>query len=163
MRTFQSTKWSWPIGGWISHPIRSTTCPSRTLTKPTEQALALDPFAVSKSIAVKSRGTSRCCHAPPDKALGHAGLRDYAQRMPEMDPLGNPIGFWAIFGVLTIIVILLAAGPLFFVISLVRARRDRPDREQAARQQVRRGRREAARLDEELKQMRERKRPPPPD
>ncbi len=51
-----------------------------------------------------------------------------------MDPLGNPIGFWAIFGVLIVIVILLAAGPLFYLVSLVRAaRRDRPDPEQAAR------------------------------
>ena len=36
-------------------------------------------------------------------------------------PSETLIGFWAIFGVLMVIVILLAAGPLFFVISLVRA------------------------------------------
>jgi hypothetical protein len=39
--------------------------PSRTLTIPTEQADALDELAVSKSIAVKSRGTVRCSHALP--------------------------------------------------------------------------------------------------
>ena len=54
---FQSTKWSCPNGGWMNHPMRSTTWPSRTFTSPTEQALAAEPLAVSKSMAVKSSGT----------------------------------------------------------------------------------------------------------
>ena len=46
-----------PGGGWISHPAVATTRPSRTRASPTAQADALLEFAVSKSIAVKSRGT----------------------------------------------------------------------------------------------------------
>jgi hypothetical protein len=41
--------------------------PSRTFTRPTEQADALDELAVSKSIAVKSRGTFRWSHALPTR------------------------------------------------------------------------------------------------
>ena len=41
----------------MNHPILSTTCPSRTFTRPTEHALAAEPLAVSKSMAVKSSGT----------------------------------------------------------------------------------------------------------
>jgi hypothetical protein len=84
--------------------------------------------------------------------------------MPEMDPLGNPIGFWAIFGVLTVIVILLAAGPLFYLVSLVRAARGRPDPEQAAlSNKFDEVERRQQRLEEELKRMRDRKPPPPPE
>ena len=90
-------------------------------------------------------------------------MRDYAQRMPEMDPLGNPVGFWAIFGVLIVIVILLAAGPLFYLVSLVRAARNRPDPEQAAlSNKFDAVAEKQRRLDEELERMRDRKRPPPP-
>lgn len=41
----------------MSHPAVATTRPSRTRASPTAQADALLEFAVSKSIAVKSRGT----------------------------------------------------------------------------------------------------------
>ena len=57
MRVFSSKNRSWPGGGWMSHPAVATTRPSRTRAKPTAQADALLEFAVSKSIAVKSRGT----------------------------------------------------------------------------------------------------------
>jgi hypothetical protein len=46
---------------------RSTTRPSRTFTRPTEQADALDGLAVSKSIAVKSTGTRASSHAGPTR------------------------------------------------------------------------------------------------
>ena len=52
----------------------STTRPSRTLTRPTEHALALEELAVSKSIAVKSNGTSSLSHGPPTGRLCHAWL-----------------------------------------------------------------------------------------
>jgi hypothetical protein len=91
-------------------------------------------------------------------------MRDYAQRVPELDPLGNPVGFWVIFGVVILIVILLAVGPLVYLVSLVRAARNRPDPEQAAlANKFDAVEQKQARLDEELKRMRDRKRPPPPD
>ena len=91
-------------------------------------------------------------------------MRDYAQRMPELDPLGNPIGFWAIFGVLIVIVILLALGPFFYMLSLVRAARNRPDREQVAlANKFDAVAEKQRRLDEDLKRMRDRKPPPSPD
>ena len=90
-------------------------------------------------------------------------MRDYAQRVPELDPLGNPVGFWAIFGVLIVIVILLAAGPFFYMLSLVRARRNRPDPEQAAlANKFAKVEERQRRLDEELQRMRDREPPPPP-
>ena len=57
MRTFHSRKSSCPSGGLISQYALSTTRPLRTFTRPTEQALAAELFAVSKSIAVKSNLT----------------------------------------------------------------------------------------------------------
>ena len=57
MRVFSSKNRSCPAGGWISHPVVATTWPSRTRASPTAQADALLEFAVSKSIAVKSKGT----------------------------------------------------------------------------------------------------------
>ena len=65
MRVFSSKNRSWPGGGWMSHPAVATTRPSRTRAKPTAQADALLEFAVSKSIAVKSRGT------PPESPRAH--------------------------------------------------------------------------------------------
>ena len=83
--------------------------------------------------------------------------------MPDLDPLGNPVGFWAVFGVLAIIVILLAAGPLFFVLSLLRSSRGRVDPEQAAlSKKFDHVEVEQHRLEEELKKMRARRPPPPP-
>ena len=41
----------------MSQPAVATTRPSRTRASPTAQADALEEFAVSKSIAVKSKGT----------------------------------------------------------------------------------------------------------
>ena len=57
IRTFHSWNSSCPAGGRISQPVCATTTPSRTRTRPTEHADAGEEFAVSKSIAVKSRGT----------------------------------------------------------------------------------------------------------
>ena len=50
---------SWPNGGRSSQLTESTTLPLATFTSPTEHAEAGDPFAVSKSIAVKFRGTAQ--------------------------------------------------------------------------------------------------------
>src|SRR5690554_3454274 len=68
----------------MNHDAVSTTRPSRTLTSPTEQAEALDEFAVSKSIAVKSSGTSSCSH-------GHPTLTDAARsaRHGSLDSRGS--------------------------------------------------------------------------
>ncbi|AGW41929.1 excinuclease ABC subunit C [Leifsonia xyli subsp. cynodontis DSM 46306] len=73
MRTFHSWNSSCPVGGWMSHPARSTTRPCLTLTNPTEHADAAEEFAVSKSIAVKSRVTPTSSHAPPTSARGATG------------------------------------------------------------------------------------------
>jgi hypothetical protein len=84
--------------------------------------------------------------------------------MPELDPLGNPVGFWAIFGVLIVIVILLAVGPFFYMLSLVRANRGRRDpAEVAVEKKFDEIERRQQRLEQELKRMRDRGRPPPPD
>jgi len=84
--------------------------------------------------------------------------------MPDLDPLGNPVGFWAIFGVLIVIVILLAMGPFFYLLSLVRAARNRPDREQIAlANKFDAVEQKQRRLEDELKRMRERNGPPPPE
>ena len=48
----------------MNQPTRSTTLPSLTFTMPTEQAEAAEELAVSKSMAVKLRGTSSSSHAP---------------------------------------------------------------------------------------------------
>ena len=72
MRVFSSKNRSWPGGGWMSHPAVATTRPSRTRASPTAQADALLEFAVSKSIAVKSRGTT------PESP--RAGVRAEARR-----------------------------------------------------------------------------------
>jgi hypothetical protein len=91
-------------------------------------------------------------------------MRDYAQRVPDLDPLGNPVGFWAIFGVLIVIVILLALGPFVYLLSLVRAARNRPDREQIAlANKFDAVAEKQRRLDEDLKRMRDRKPPPSAD
>ena len=66
MRVFSSKNRSCPGGGWISHPAVATTRPPRTRARPTAQAEALLEFAVSKSIAVKSRGTLQTRRAPGD-------------------------------------------------------------------------------------------------
>src|SRR5690606_41270034 len=65
-------------------PRPPTPCPYTTLfrstfTSPTEQALALEELAVSKSIAVKSSGTSSCSHGHPTltdaaRSAGHGSL-----------------------------------------------------------------------------------------
>jgi hypothetical protein len=52
--TLRGSKWSKPSGGRISQEASSTTCPSRTLVRPTEHGEPLNPFAVSKSMAVNS-------------------------------------------------------------------------------------------------------------
>src|SRR5690606_10918420 len=65
---FHSLNTSCPAGGRMSHPVCATTTPSRTRTRPTEQADAGLEFAVSKSMAVKSRGTN-----PPSP--GHSSGR----------------------------------------------------------------------------------------
>ena len=89
-------------------------------------------------------------------------MRDYAQRVPDMYPIGNPVGFWAIFGVLIVIVTLLAAGPFFYMLSLVRANRGRRDpAEVAVEKKFDEVERRQQRLEDELKRMRDRK--PPPD
>ena len=58
----------------MSHPAVATTRPSRTRAKPTAQADALLEFAVSKSIAVKSRGTT------PESPRAHDQRRRRAAR-----------------------------------------------------------------------------------
>jgi hypothetical protein len=93
-------------------------------------------------------------------------MRDYAQRVPDIpdiDPLENPVGFWAMFGVLAIIVILLAVGPLFFIVSVVRANRGKRDPHEAAvDEKFDKVAAEQRRLDEQLKKLPPHKRPPPP-
>src|SRR5690554_2218523 len=79
MRVFHSRKASYPSGGLMYQEALSTTRPSRTFTSPTEQALALEELAVSKSIAVKSSGTSSCSHGHPTltdaaRSAGHGSL-----------------------------------------------------------------------------------------
>ena len=96
--------------------------------------------------------------------------------MPDMDPVGNPVGFWAFFFVLAIIVILLAAGPLAWVLSLWRQAQDRVDPHQAEQAKAfDKIEAEQRRLDEDLEKMRaelkevreregdSRKPPEPPD
>lgn len=69
--------------------------------------------------------------------------------------MGNPIGFWAFFFVLAIIVILLAAGPLAWVISLFRQAQNRVDPEQVQRDKdLDKIEAEQRRLDEQLEEMR---------
>ena len=53
--TFRGAKSSSPGGGLINHEAVSTTSPPRTLARPTAHAEAREAFAVSKSMAVKSR------------------------------------------------------------------------------------------------------------
>ena len=88
MRTFHSWKWSCPSGGRMSHPARSTTLPSRTLTSPTEQADAAEELAVSKSMAVKSRVTfvmlaraTDAAGATAPRAVASIGRRSAARRL----------------------------------------------------------------------------------
>ena len=148
----------------MSHPALSTTFPSRTFTMPTEQALALDELAVSKSIAVKSRGTPRCCHAPSDNPLGHAAMRDYAQRVPDIDPIANPVGFWVLFAIFSGVVIGLLALSFYYLRSVIRAARERQDPDEvAALKKFDEVEERQRQLDEQLKAMRDRKQQPPPD
>ena len=58
----------------------STTRPSTTFTRPTEQALALEELAVSKSMAVKFRGTTPWSHAPPTVEGERRAIREQPTR-----------------------------------------------------------------------------------
>ena len=89
--------------------------------------------------------------------------------MPDVDPISNPVGFWVFFGVSLLLVIVLAAAPLFWVVSMIRQSRDRPDPKKAAvERQFDQVEAEGQRLDAELEKMREelkelRERRPPTD
>ena len=59
-------------------------------------------------------------------------MRSYSEQVPDVDPISNPVGFWVFFGVSLLLVIVLAAAPLFWVVSMIRQSRDRPDPKKAA-------------------------------